>query len=567
MAPGSVTTPVLDEKTHVIEKPKQQEGEREQWDTKIEFLLSVIGFAVDLGNVWRFPYVCYRNGGGAFLIPYLVMLVFGGFPLFYMELALGQYQRIGYAICIIATFVSWYYNTIISWAVFYFFSSMQSEVPWKHCHNPWNTPNCIDFEQRAEYYRQNITAKNYTTPNEEFFEREVLGLDGDKYNIDNLGPVNWRIALCLVGVFVLVYFAMWKGVKSSGKAVWITATMPYVVLTILLIRGVTLDGALEGIEYFIIPRFDRLGDYSVWVDAAAQIFFSLGPGFGVLLALSSYNKFSNNCFRDALLTSGVNCGTSFLAGFAVFSVLGHMAYTQNTDVSKVAREDVGLIFIVYPEAISNLSISSFWAILFFFMLITLGLDTTFGGLEAIATGILDEWPQLRKRREIFILVLMIYCFLGGLATTTYGGIYLVQLMDTYGAPISILLIVCLEAVAVSWIYGATRFEVDIEAMLGPQHPAYWWFWKICWMVISPIFLLILFILSLYIAPTPRYGEYEYPTWSIVVGWLIVCSSLVLVPAYAVYKFLITPGTVAERIRTIMIPEEAPVHTEEIRVYV
>ncbi|WAR03546.1 SC6A3-like protein [Mya arenaria] len=209
-----------------------------------------------------------------------------------------------------------------------------------------------------------------------------------------------------------------------------------------------------------------------------------------------------------------------------------------------------------------------WAVFYFFssMRSEVWIDAAeqFGGLEAISTGILDEWPHLRKRREIFVLGLVFCCFCGGLATTTNGGIYLVRLLDTYGAPISSLFIACLEAVAVSWIYGASRFASDIEAMLGPQHPVYWWFLKICWMAISPIILLILFILSLYIAPMPYYGEYEYPTWSIVVGWLLVCSSLVLVPAYAVYKICITPGTVAERIRTVMTPEEVHENTEEMR---
>ncbi|KAL4224064.1 hypothetical protein ACF0H5_017521 [Mactra antiquata] len=443
---------------------------------------------------------------------------------------------------------------------------MRAQVPWTTCNNTWNTDRCLDSEGRRKLYDMNLTAENFSTPNEEFFEKEVLGLK-DEYNIENLGPVRWQLTLCLLGIFTIVYFAMWKGVKSSGKAVWITATMPYIVLLALLIRGVTLPGAWEGIKFFITPTFERLGDYQVWVDAAAQIFFSLGPGFGVLLALSSYNKFSNNCFRDALITSGVNCGTSFLAGFAVFSVLGHMAHVQHTEVENVAREDVGLIFIVYPEAISTLEFSSLWAVIFFFMLITLGLDTTFGGLEAIATGILDEWPWLRKRRELFILGLMLYCVLGSLATTTCGGIYLVQLLDTYGAPTSLLLIVCLEAMAVTWIYGATRFSHDIEAMLGVKPYWYWIFWKACWMFIAPSILLTLFILTLVMGPMPQYGNYVYPPWSIVVGWLIVVSSIICIPVYAVYKFLITPGSIAERTRTAIIPEEVPVHTHELRVFV
>lgn len=137
-----------------------------------------------------------------------------------------------------------------------------------------------------------------------------------------MGPIKPELALCVLAVFVLVYFSLWKGVKSSGKAVWFTAIMPYIVLIILLGRGVTLPGSGDGIMYYLTPQWHKLRQTRVWIDAASQIFFSLGPGFGTLLALSSYNKFNNNCYRDALITSSINCLTSFLAGFVIFSVLG-----------------------------------------------------------------------------------------------------------------------------------------------------------------------------------------------------------------------------------------------------
>lgn len=156
--------------------------------------------------------------------------------------------------------------------------------------------------------------------------------------LEYMGPVKPALALCVFGVFILVYFSLWKGVKSTGKAVWVTALAPYFVLVVLLVRGVTLDGAGDGIRYYLTPEWDKLMTTKVWIDAASQIFFSLGPGFGTLLALSSYNKFNNNCYRDALLTSSINCLTSFLAGFVIFSVLGYMAKVQNVGIDKVGLE-------------------------------------------------------------------------------------------------------------------------------------------------------------------------------------------------------------------------------------
>uniref|UniRef100_A0A674JJH2 Transporter n=1 Tax=Terrapene triunguis TaxID=2587831 RepID=A0A674JJH2_9SAUR len=285
-----------------------QTDSRDKWSKKMDFLLSVIGFAVDLGNVWRFPYICYQNGGGAFLIPYTLMAIFGGVPLFYMELALGQFHRtgaisiwkricpifkgIGFAICIIALYVSFYYNTIIAWALYYFYSSFTGTLPWTSCDNPWNTPNCTNY-----FGKSNVTWTTFSkSPAEEFYTRKVLEIQKSS-GLYDVGGIRWQLLLCLFLIFTIVYFSLWKGVKTSGKVVWVTATLPYIVLLILLVRGATLPGAWRGIVFYLRPDWEKLMSTAVWVDAAAQIFFSLGPGFGVLLALASYNHFNNNCYR------------------------------------------------------------------------------------------------------------------------------------------------------------------------------------------------------------------------------------------------------------------------------
>ncbi|CAG0879290.1 unnamed protein product [Cyprideis torosa] len=540
--------------TSVVTKTRtaKKERVRETWSKKAEFLLAVIGFAVDLGNVWRFPYICYKHGGGAFLIPYFTMYIFGGLPLFYMELALGQYHRsgcltlwkricpvlkgLGYAICIIDLYMAMYYNTIIAWALYYFLHSFTSELPWTRCGHEWNTENCtalIDGNQTA------LNSSWSTSPAKEFFERSVLQMHLST-GIGDLGSIRLPLALCLLGVFVLVYFSLWKGVRSSGKAVWVTATAPYIVLVILLIRGITLPGAWDGIYYYLTPKWEALGEMKVWTDAASQIFFSLGPGFGTLLALSSYNNFHNNCYRDAILTSTVNCLTSILAGFVIFSVLGFMAHIRNKSIKDVGTEGPGLVFMVYPEALAMMDGSMIWSIIFFFMLITLGIDSTFGGLEAVITGLCDEYPNaFGRRREIFVAGLLVFCYLCALPTTTYGGSFLVEHLNAFGPSIAILFVVFLEAVAVCWCYGVSRFSSDVKRMVGKRPGA---FWRICWTYISPLFLLFIFIMTLvYFDGFPPETRQYYPQWSIALGWILTSSSLICIPIYVVYKLAITPG--------------------------
>ncbi|XP_074828459.1 sodium-dependent serotonin transporter-like [Natator depressus] len=543
-----------------------QTDSRDKWSKKMDFLLSVIGFAVDLGNVWRFPYICYQNGGGAFLIPYTLMAIFGGVPLFYMELALGQFHRtgaisiwkricpifkgIGFAICIIALYVSFYYNTIIAWALYYFYSSFTGTLPWTSCDNPWNTPNCTNY-----FGKSNVTWTTFSkSPAEEFYTRKVLEIQKSS-GLYDVGGIRWQLILCLFLIFTIVYFSLWKGVKTSGKVVWVTATLPYIVLLILLVRGATLPGAWRGIVFYLRPDWEKLMSTAVWVDAAAQIFFSLGPGFGVLLALASYNHFNNNCYRDAIVTSAVNCLTSFLSGFVIFTVLGYMAEMRDVEVEDVAKDKgPSLLFITYPEAIANMVGSTFFAIIFFLMMITLGLDSTFGGLEAVITAVMDEYPHiLAKQRELFVLSLITICFLGSLTTLTHGGAYVVKLLEEFGAGCSILAVVLLEAIAVSWFYGIQRFCNDVKAMLGFTPGI---FWKVCWVAISPAFLAFIIVSSLLDQSPLMLFDYHYPEWSISVGYLIGASSFICIPFYMVYKLVWTPGSLKQRLAVCIRPEKA-----------
>uniref|UniRef100_A0A1B6MBJ9 Transporter n=1 Tax=Graphocephala atropunctata TaxID=36148 RepID=A0A1B6MBJ9_9HEMI len=554
---------------------------RETWSGKVDFLLSVIGFAVDLANVWRFPYLCYKNGGGAFLVPYCIMLFVGGIPLFYMELALGQFHRkgaitcwgrivpllkgIGYSVVLIAFYVDFYYNVIIAWALRFFFASFTNMLPWTSCDNEWNTPNCRPLEvllwsnedasglnfTSSQQNVSNVTMEKteYTSASSEYFSRAILELHHSQ-GIHDLGNIKWDMALCLFIVYVICYFSLWKGISTSGKVVWFTALFPYAVLLILLIRGITLPGSAEGIRYYLSPNFSLITKAEVWVDAATQVFFSLGPGFGVLLAYASYNEYHNNVYQDALLTSVINSCTSFVAGFVIFAVLGYMAHVSRQPIAEVATEGPGLVFIVYPAAIATMPGSIFWALIFFMMLLTLGLDSSFGGSEAIITALSDEFPVIGRNREIFVACLFTLYFFVGLVSCAQGGFYFFHLLDRYAAGYSMLVAVLFEAIAVSWIYGTRRFCDDIKDMIGFA-PGY--YWKVCWYVLAPAFLMFIIVFGLLGYEPLTYDNYVYPQWANVIGWMIACSSVLMIPLVAVIQIIITPGTFWQRIKILTTP--------------
>uniref|UniRef100_A0AAZ3SCG8 Transporter n=1 Tax=Oncorhynchus tshawytscha TaxID=74940 RepID=A0AAZ3SCG8_ONCTS len=502
---------------------------RETWSKKMDFLLSVIGYAVDLGNVWRFPYICYQNGGG-----------------------------IGFAICIIALYIAFYYNTIMAWALYYLLASFRPTLPWTTCSNPWNTVNCLRYLSTDS----NVTWTNTSTsPAEEFYTRQVLQVHLSP-GLHQLGSVSWQLALCLLFIFTIVYFSIWKGVKTSGKVVWVTATFPYLVLLVLLVRGATLPGAWRGVVFYLKPDWGKLLSTTVWIDAAAQIFFSLGPGFGVLLAFASYNPFHNNCYKDALLTSSVNCLTSFLSGFVIFTVLGYMAEMRKIGVETVAK-DAGpsLLFIIYAEAIANMPAATFFAIIFFLMIIMLGLDSTFAGLEGVITAMLDEFPQLlSRRREWFVLGLVCVCYLGALSTLTYGGAFVVKLFEEYATGPAVITVVFLEVIAVSWFYGTSRFCADVHMMLGFSPGL---FWRVCWVAICPIFLLFIIVSFLAFPPEVKLFDYVYPPWTTVLGYCIGVSSFICVPAYMVYHLLTAKGTFKQRLLKGITPVPSGPHSDII----
>lgn len=391
---------------------------RLKWGKKMDFLLSIIGFAVDLANIWRFPYLVYKNGGGVFFIPYIIMLIFGGIPLFFLELCLGQFVKkgpitvwnkicpsmkgVGYCSILVSWYVSFYYNVLIAWSVYFIYRSVLSfgdKMPWEDCDNSWNSKTtCVSISQlkelcavkndTLEHCRKELfSTVNVTSPAAEFFVKELSQLDQSN-GFDHMGYLRPELVVCLMIVYLLHFMSLFRGLETSGKVVWVTATAPYIILSILLIRGLFLPGAKMGIEYYLSPKLERLRDPQVWIDAAGQVFYSIGVGFGVHLTYASFNSHNNNCHRDCLMTSAVNAITSAYSGLVVFVYLGYMAQNLGIEIDKVASEGYSLIFEVYPEALTTLPFARFWSILFFIMLLTLGIDSAVSfSITSILTSI------------------------------------------------------------------------------------------------------------------------------------------------------------------------------------
>ncbi|CAI9533802.1 unnamed protein product [Staurois parvus] len=532
--------------------------DRGNWTGKLDFLLSCIGYCVGLGNVWRFPYRAYTNGGGAFLIPYFIMLAICGIPLFFMELSLGQFSSlgplavwkisplfkgVGMGMLLIVALVAIYYNMIIAYVLFYLFASLTTSLPWKHCGNWWNTELCLDHHViRSSNSALPINISSTVSPSEEYWSRYVLHIQGSS-GIGDPGQIRWKLCLCLLLAWTIVYLCILKGVKSSGKVVYFTATFPYIILIMLLVRGVTLEGAWIGIKFYLTPQFDHLLSSKVWIEAALQIFYSLGVGFGGLLTFASYNTFHQNIYRDTFIVTLGNAFTSILAGFAIFSVLGYMSQELGVPVDQVAKAGPGLAFVVYPQAMTMLPLSPFWSFLFFFMLLTLGLDSQFAFMETIVTAITDEFPYyLRPKKAFFSFIICVALFLLGLILTTDGGMYWLVFLDDYSAGFGLLVIVITFCLSISRIYGIKNFCRDIQMMLGFKPGIYF---KACWAFLSPVTLIGLLAYSILKYQPSQYGSYKFPFWSEALGILMGLLSCMMVPIGMLVAILKEEGTLWE----------------------
>ncbi|XP_065804293.1 sodium-dependent neutral amino acid transporter B(0)AT1-like isoform X1 [Labrus bergylta] len=331
---------------------KEEGGDRPKWDNKAQYILTCVGFCVGIGNVWRFPYLCQSHGGGAFLIPYLILLVLEGMPLLLLEFAIGQRLRkgsvgvwrainpyltgIGIASMLVSLLIGLYYNTLIAWIMWYLFNSFQSPLPWSQCPLNDNGTGFVPECQRSsttDYYFYRVTLNSSTS-------------------IVESGGIHWPIVVCLLAAWTVICICYIRGISTSGKAVYVTAILPYIVLAIFLIRGLTLKGAFTGIKHLFTPdvcydknkdnvlsaiytqrhynvylpmQVNELANPTTWLNAGAQVFYAFSLAWGGLISFSSYNPIHNNCMKDAMILTGVTGFTSVYAATVTYTIVGFRA--------------------------------------------------------------------------------------------------------------------------------------------------------------------------------------------------------------------------------------------------
>ncbi|BFG05115.1 sodium-dependent nutrient amino acid transporter 1 [Drosophila madeirensis] len=553
-------------------------GQRDQWSRGLEFLFSCIALSVGLGNVWRFPFIALENGGGAFVVPYVIVLLLIGRPIYYLEVVIGQFSSRGcikafdmvpimkgvaYGQVYSTALATTYYACIMALTIRYLVASFDDVLPWTYCLVEWGS-SCVATGATVS---PNGTALGQGVSSAELYFTHTVLREPENLQENGLGTPSWDLVLCLAATWLIIGAILFKGIRSSGKASYFLALFPYLIMLILLARALTLPGAWRGIVYFLEPKWSELLNPHVWYAAITQMFFSLAICFGTLVMYASFNDFHKNVHKDVIIITSIDSFTSILAGCIIFGILGNLAHETNTeDISQVVQGGAGLAFISYPEAIAKFKyLPQLFAVLFFFMLLVLGIGSNVGMASCVINVIKDRFSHLPH--WLLSASFSLVGFLCGLVYMTPGGQFVLNLVDFYGCTFIAIVLAIAELLAVGWIYGVKRICSDIEFMLNVKTSFYW---RICWALVAPGLMFLVLVYMLFNYEPLTYRGVEYPRAAYTAGWTIWGLGVLQLPIWAIYTIYQQPGkTFSSKFRMALQPtaDWGPRQPQELEAYI
>ncbi|KAG8200229.1 hypothetical protein JTE90_025007 [Oedothorax gibbosus] len=549
------------------------------WHRKLDFLWCSACQALGLANTWRFPYYCYSNGGGSFVLPYLVFLFVCGMPFLCMELAVGQATQsgpisafgqlcplmkgIGVASMMVSFWLTAYYSVLTAWTMFYVFNSFYSPPRWTRCTNTWNTKGCIDYSlSDPQESLQNNTSENATATNEvfnishpaeEFFQLKLL----DKSDgIAETGELRFELLASVLFVWILTYFALRKTEIFRGRAVHLVTVLSHLLLLSVFLRTVGLPGAKTGLAMLFRPEWDSMFSPRVLLCALAQALHSLGVILGPSILMGSCHKQHNNLLRDTVVVTCVTLLTVLMVGCVTFSTIGHLAIKANKPFWKVLSDDPGNVYVIYSVVIGSMPLPSCWGVLFFLMILFFGLDSEIKLMATVISALKEAYTYYIKQRfqghSMFLAVICGFCFVASVPYLTQAGIFFFQLTDYYIAVIATIIVALFEICTLSWIYGARNLSACIQQMTGKTTP---YFYQFSWIILTPVTILATLIYSATkISGTFIKKGYSYPQWAHALGWVLFALTLCWIPILAIAAYRKAPKSrLTSRLQSTMQP--------------
>jgi NSS family neurotransmitter:Na+ symporter len=487
---------------------------REQWGTRLGFILAAAGSAIGLGNIWRFPYIAYENGGGAFLIPYFFALLTAGIPILILEFGIGRSQRgsaplslrrlsskyewLGWWQVLLSFVIITYYVVIIAWAMSYF---------------------AFSFGQR------------WGTDTEGFLFGKFLGLTeaGITETGYNFGGIQWHILLPLVIAWGIIFYTIFRGVKK-GIELLSRIFMPLllVLMIIFVIRAITLPGAAAGLDHLLTPNFSYIfpwGDnpewYKVWMAAYGQIFFSLSIAFAVMITYASYLPKDKDVNNSGFIMAFSNSGFEFLAAIGVFATLGFMAHTMNVGVEEVVTKSIGLAFIAFPQIINSFpALNALFGALFFLTLVIAGITSAISIVEVVVAGLMEKTKMTRKIATSWV------CGVGFLISLLYitgAGLLILDIVDNFVNSFGIVISGLLEVILIGWFFKLNKIREE-NNLVSDFKIGSWW--NISIQIITPFVLIVMTVMNFILEFSRPYGD--YPLHALVAfGWGTIVATILI----------------------------------------
>ncbi len=445
----------------------------EKWNSNLNFILAMIGSAVGLGNIWRFPYVAYTNGGGAFLIPYIISIIAIGIPLLFVEYGAGykfkagiskithkinkKYEYIGWFIQVSPFLILTYYVCVVAWDLIY--------VPLS-------------------------VFKGWGANPENFFNTVILESSS---NISGLFHISIYVFIAMLIIWFVIWYISHKNLNDGvGKANKILTPLLFVMMIIIVFFSLTLPGAFNGVSTLLTPDWNSILNLRIWSVAFGQILFSLSIGMTITLAYASYLPDDTNIPRSALIVAISNSSFELFTAVGVFSILGYMSTTSHIPIDQLVSQGTQLAFIAFPQIFNVMGfIGCIMGPLFFSCLLFAGITSNISIIEPLALSLKDKFGFTRSRA---VTIICLVAFLISMLFATNYGSTLLGIFDTFTNQFGLLLNVVLQTVVIAIIYGLEKLLPGINQnatflKLGSK-------WKIWVSYFIPVLAFLLWLDSL-----------------------------------------------------------------------
>ncbi len=486
--------------------------ERGKWGSRTGFVLAAIGSAVGLGNIWRFPYILASNGGGAFMVVYLIALVTAGIPIMILEFSIGhkfrssapmafkkmneKWEWLGWFQVFTSLIISVYYVAIVGWSLYYAYCSI-ADLSW------------------------GVEPQSY-------FLFEYLRLSDGPFQLDDIVS---RSLIPLLFAWGVIYTVLRGGIKGGiERANKVLMPVLFAMVILIIIRGLTLPGAWAGLDYMFKPDLSKIGDPRVWIAAYGQVFFSLSVAFAIMITYSSYLPKNSDVNNNAFLASFADCGFSLIAGISVFAILGYMAHTQGKEVFEVAGSGgIGLAFWVFPEAINSLpGFNRLFGAVFFLVLSFAGFTSAISINEVVISAFSEKFNWSRRRAVSIVLGV---AFAISILFTTRAGLHILDLVDHYVNDYNIVIGGLVEIIILGWFYKLTSLKDHANAVSDFKIGSWW---DICLKYITPVMLIIVSILKFRADMASPYSGYPHVA-QLVFGWSVPVLTVYLLLFFLLKK--------------------------------